>query len=259
MKVWDKIMDKFCDAFNLESIEKTKLQSLWKRIKAEEKSAYDKQLLAARRATNVTGGGPAPIFPDQPDPDIIGEVDLMQISAGPSGLSTSQFAPCITPWQGVNTERTPAPNDIGVTVGGGGDILSQVVTAEGLADANDDDVLSRFFVQGEQEDSNPSLPSPTRTLPTSTNTVTIFTSTSATPTVTVARTPRKPAAAKSTAYVESAGSSKEYWAEKLQMERLLHNSRMELLELEKQYHKEENERKEMKFQLEMEILRKQLN
>ena len=246
-------------------VDRKSLQSLWQRMKGSEKGIHDRDLLNLLKATRTTGGGPGPNPVYLDDPDKIDEEPGMGTQSGSSGMQMTQNSPLITRWNQTHRVRDSPHTVTSSTVqsdqvldltlpvvNSGGDIL---IEASALTDVNagEQEVKGDDLDQSQPDpvthadaptigignnDSNPAVhPNPTLT-------------------ETPARARKRPsAAAKATAYVDAAESTKRYWTEKLEFERDIYKAQMELLA-----NKIENEKKSRElFDLQIQKARQELD
>ena len=264
-QAWTDIIAHFRIAFGMMEVDRKSLQSLWQRMKGSEKGIHDRDLLNLYKATHTTGGGPGPNPVYLDDPDKIDEEPGMGTQSGSSGMQMTQNSPLITRWNQTHRVRDSPHTVTSSTVqsdqvldltlpvvNSGGDIL---IEASALTDVNagEQEVKGDDLDQSQPDpvthadaptigignnDSNPAVhPNPTLT-------------------ETPARAPKRPsAAAKATAYVDAAESTKRYWTEKLEFERDIYKAQMELLA-----NKIENEKKSRElFDLQIQKARQELD
>ena len=243
-RAWTDIIEQFRIAFGMMEVDRKNLQALWQRMKGSEKAIHDRNLLNLYRATRTTGGGPGPSQLHLDDPDNFEEEPVMESLSELSGLQMTRNSPLITGWNQTHRVR-----DLPHTVTSSSVQSDQVVEVTVPVNNRGDDILSVAFDEAialtydvdagqqvmEGDDSNQSLPDPEAHAAAPT----IFIDDNdpnpavpPTPTLaeTPARAPKRPSAAsKATAYVAAAEYTKEYWTEKLKMEKELYNAQKELL------------------------------
>ena len=239
-QAWTDIIVQFKQAFNMDEVDRKSLQGLWQRMKDQHKVVHDRTLLNLYRETRTTGGGPGPSQVPLGDPDEFDEGTGMESQSDLSGMTLSQNSPLLTPWNTTSRVRNLPHTVTSSTVQS-----DQVVEITVPVNNRGDDILSEAMAltdvvdDGQQvmvdDDSNQSLPDPEAHAAAPT----IFIGDNdpnpavpPTPTLaeTPARAPKRPSAAsKATAYVAAAEYTKEYWTEKLKMEKELYNARKELL------------------------------
>ena len=238
-RAWTAIIEQFRIAFSMMEVDRKSLQSLWQRVKESKKARHDQDLLNLLQATRTTGGGPGPSQVHLQDPDNFDEEPGMESQPGTSTMQMTQNSPLVTGWNQTHRVRQQPHTVTSSTVQS-----QQVLELTVPVDNSGGDILADAIVlshvnagqpEMEGDDLNLSLPDPEDRADAPTVTIGNNNSNPAvppTPTLaeTPARAPKRPSAAsKATAYVAAAEYTKEYWTEKLKMEKELYNAQKELL------------------------------